>query len=72
MIETIKKDLTTEQKMILIETFHEMYYNTDQDTEEFAVEFYKVVNLLIDGYVPVQLEYLEDFKEAILKLIKEI
>lgn len=72
MIETIKKDLTKEQKMILIETFHEMYYNTDQDTEEFAVEFYKVVNLIIDGYVPVQLEYLEDFKEAILKLIKEV
>ena len=72
MVKTIKKDLTKEQKMILIETFHEMYYNTDQDTEEFAVEFYKVVNLLIDGYVPVQLEYLEDFKEAILKLIKEI
>lgn len=72
MVKTIKKDLTKEQKMILIETFHEMYYNTDQDTEEFAKEFYNVVDLIIQGYVPIQLEFLEDFKYEILELVKEI
>lgn len=72
MIETIKKDLTKEQKMILIEKFHEMYYNTDQDTEEFAKEFYNVVDLIIQGYVPIQLEFLEDFKDEILELVKEM
>lgn len=70
-IVTIKRNLTKEQKILLIETFYKMYYNTDQDTEDFATEFYDIVGLISIGEVPVKLKFLADFQETIFELIKE-
>lgn len=51
----------------LITLFHESYYNTAFDTVAFGKEFYNVVDFLIKGVVPLELEFL-----AVNEILDEI
>lgn len=46
-------------KYNLIKIFHDGYFNTDNDTSKFAVEFYNVVDLLTTGIIPLDLNFLD-------------
>ena len=69
-----KTDLTEHQKFKLIGLIADSYYNTDIDTDEFACEFYGIVNMILNrGYIPLELEYLamEELYEQILDILGE-
>lgn len=59
------------QQFWLINLFHELYANTDQDTVAFGAEFYVVVRNIFEGKVPVQLVYLCDFKADLEQMLKQ-
>jgi len=67
-LKSIKYDMTETKKFELISQFHEWYYNTDQDAEEFGKEFFYVVSDIVNGQIPVKLEYLEDYQEELVEL----
>lgn len=72
--------ITFEEKLSLIEAYHDSYYNTDQDTEIFAQEFFYVVGeILNNNRVPYKIEFLSDYKEILMdrvpkfeKILKKI
>lgn len=64
--EVIYADLNSEEKEILIQLFYEMYFNTEQDVKEFGSEFFFLVGTILSGSIPLKLEYLVGFEEAIL------
>jgi hypothetical protein len=64
-IQAVKLELTTEEKNRMIDALYAAYYNTDQDTQTFAAEFYYVVGMIQDGLVPYYLVYLVDFQELL-------
>lgn len=59
-------DKFNEDKLNIIAFFHSSYYDTDQDTDTFAAEFYVVVDLILSNHFPIKLEYLEDWEEEFL------
>lgn len=63
---TVYAELTVEEKEILIQLFYDLYFNTDQDPEEFGHEFFALVGTILSGSIPMKLEYLTDFEEAII------
>lgn len=63
-------DEDSKEQFWLINLFHELYANTDQDTVAFGAEFYVVVRNIFEGNVPVQLVYLCDFKEPLERMLK--
>lgn len=67
---TAHANLTNEEKEILIQLFYDMYFNTDQDVEDFAPEFFYTVGAILTGAVPLKLEKLSD--EFIQEVIAEI
>lgn len=67
-----KVKLTEHQKFELLTLIANGYYNTDINTDDFACEFYGVVNLILDrGHIPLELEYLaiEEMHEEILNIL---
>lgn len=64
--EVIYADLNSEEKEILIQLFYEMYFNTEQDVKEFGSEFFFLVGTILSGSIPLKLEYLTDFEEAVI------
>lgn len=58
--------LSHEEQVLLIDTFHECYFDTAVEVQDFAVEFQRVVSHILSHYVPVQLEQLVDFQPIIL------
>ena len=59
--------LTSEQKLELISVFYALYYDTAQDTETFAKEFYHLVNSIQRGTLPAELEYLTDWESYVIE-----
>ena len=55
--------LTAEEKIEMIEFYFDCYFNTDQDVEEFASEYYYLTKSIISGQIPCQLEFLTGYKE---------
>ncbi len=64
-------DEDSSQQFWLINLFHELYANTDQDTAAFGAEFYVVVRNIFEGKVPTKLVYLCDFKAELEKMLKQ-
>ena len=65
--------LGKDKKYKLLKLFFDSYYNTDHDTEEFACEYYSVVDLIINkGIIPLELEYLnvDEMQEDIIGILK--
>lgn len=54
-------------KLNTIRDFYRAYYNTDQDIEEFAPEFYYVVGQLLNANVVKDLEKLTDYRGILNK-----
>lgn len=69
---TCHAELTSEEKEILIDAFHGMYFNTGQDSEEFASEFFFLVGAILSGAIPLTLEKLSDFENAVLEEIPRL
>lgn len=69
MLKKLYVGFSKTEQFVLIKTFHEMYFNTDQDMKNFSDEYYEVVNLILNGFLPLELEKLIDFKEIISKQI---
>lgn len=65
-IKTIDLNLSPLDQLDLIGTFHELYFDTATEVEDFAVEFQRVVAHILSNEVPVELEHLVDFQETIL------
>lgn len=63
--------LSDNEKLRLIDTFHECYFDTAQSVETFSVEFQRVVSHILSGDVPVALEFLEDFQERIYDVLDD-
>lgn len=68
----IDADLSGEEKLSLIHGFYDWYYDTDQDLRTFAKEFYIVVQDIFNGYVPVKLEFLDDYTDLLINLIPRL
>ena len=64
--------LSAEDKLNLIMSFHENYYNTNQNVEVFAEEFFTVVEKISNGYVPVKLDYLTDFEDDAIYMCEKL
>lgn len=69
---TVYTDLTVEEKEILIQLFYDLYFNTDQDSEEFGHEFFAIVGTILSGSIPLELEYLVDFEEAMIDSVPRL
>lgn len=65
------KNLLNNKKYKLIKLFHESYYNTNQDTEEFATEFFSVMTKLLDGCIMLEVQYLsvDEIYEQIIEIL---
>jgi hypothetical protein len=59
---------TDKDKLLLITSFHEWYYNTDQNDEVYAEEYYSVVDDIMHNQVPVKLLYLTDYIDLLIDL----
>lgn len=62
------------QKFKLIALITESYYNTNNDTDTFASEYFYVVDMLLNkGYIPLELKYLaiEELHDEIIDILKE-
>lgn len=55
------ESLSGEEKIGLINYYHQCYFDTDQEVEVFAVEFQRVVAHILSDCIPISLSYLEDF-----------
>lgn len=71
MIRSIPLELSSEEKVDIINALYDAYYSTDQNTEDFAVEFYYVTNKVLSGKVPVKLNELVDFEESIIDALSD-
>lgn len=69
---TKNANLTEEEKNTLIKVLYDCYFNTDQDGSEYGEEFYYIVGEIYNGYVPIKLDYLCDFKEIICDAIPRL
>ncbi len=58
--------LTAEEKVEMIEFYFNCYFNTDQDVEEFASEYFYLANSIISGQLPCRLRYLSGYKELLV------
>lgn len=65
-------DLTNEEKVILLNAMFEMYYDTDQDADEFSKEYYYLSSEILKGRIPIKLNYLIDFENRVLDLIPRL
>lgn len=63
--------LSYQDQILLIETFHECYFDTAVPVEDFAVEFQRVVANILSHYVPVELEYLVEFQPIVLERLED-
>ncbi|MCH4200653.1 MAG: hypothetical protein LKF87_14575 [Clostridium tyrobutyricum] len=57
-------DMSDNAKVEFIKFFFYQYYNTDQDVQDFASEFYFIVNEIIDNNLPVTLNNMSDWKNS--------
>lgn len=64
--------LTDGEMLRLIAAFNTMYLNTDQDMEEFSVEFNFVVDSILNNRVPIELTYLSDFIDEVCDIVPRI
>lgn len=69
---TVYANLTDEEKEILIQLFYDLYFNTDKDSEEFGHEFFTLVGTILSGSIPLKLEHLVDFEEAIIDSVPRL
>lgn len=69
---TVYANLTSEEKEILIQLFYDFYFNTDQDPEEFGHEFFALVGTILSGSIPLELEHLVDFEEAMIDSVPRL
>ena len=69
---TVYANLTSEEKEILIQLFYDLYFNLDQDSEEFGHEFFSVVGTILSGSIPLELEYLVDFEESMIDSVPRL
>lgn len=53
--------------------FHNSYYNTNQNTQDFALEFYYLIEALGAGHIPLALEYLavDEIYDDILEILEK-
>lgn len=58
--------MTGTEMLRLIEEIRQGYYNTNQDTDLFAPEFFYIVGEIMNGNAPIELEFL------LLKEMKEV
>lgn len=63
--------LSHQDQVILIEAFHECYFDTAVPVEDFAVEFQRVVSSILSHYVPIELENLIEFQPIILDRLND-
>jgi hypothetical protein len=61
--------LTDSEKLQMIKLLADCYFNTDQDTEKFASEFFYVVHEILQGRAPIKLEFLTDFEDTLATAI---
>lgn len=67
-----REKMSQRQKFELLNLIADGYYDTNINTDDFACEFYSIVNLILDrGHVPLELEYLaiEELNEEILNIL---
>ena len=55
--------LTDKEKVEMIEFYFDCYFNTDQDGEEFAPEYYYLTQKITLGNIPCHLTFLSCYKE---------
>lgn len=55
--------LTAEEKLEFIGFFYETYFDTDQDVEVFAPEFFWLTRTINDGKIPLKLKALSEYRE---------
>lgn len=58
--------LSYQDQIVLIEAFHECYFDTAVPVETFAPEFQRVVSSILSHYIPIELEHLIEFQPIIL------
>ena len=65
-----EKDLANflSDKNDILDYFYECYYNTAQDTADFAEEFYNLYGMIsFENKIPCSLDYLSDWKEGFFR-----
>lgn len=66
--------LTASQKLKLIDLFYYSYFNTNQDVEDFAPEFYNTLGKIMSNSIPLKLKSLdidEDMYDNIKKILED-
>ena len=66
----LQAELSSKDKIAVINYFNECYYDTDQDTDVFAKEFFYVVDSAINGQIRLNPEYLTDFIPGLCDLLE--
>jgi hypothetical protein len=64
-------DITYKEKCDLISFFYDCYYDTNQNTKDFAIEFYYLVNKILNGYIPLKLNNLIEYEEGLIDILSE-
>jgi hypothetical protein len=66
-------DLTSTEKNKLINAFFDMYYNTNQDEEDFTKEYFYLAKEISKGRVPYNLEFLSnEFIDTVIEKIPRL
>lgn len=69
---TINAELTDNEKLLLIELFYDLYFNTNQRTSEFSREFYHLTKDIMKGNIPLQLNNLVDYSDSVIKAVPRL
>lgn len=65
----LQVDINRQEQLLLIGHFYEWYFDTNQNTNVFAKEYYEVVGYILKGYIPVKLEYLDDYIDLLIETV---
>lgn len=67
----LKMDIDKDNTLDIISTFLQAYEDTDQDTEEFALEFEVLTRYLLQGYILFTPQHLTDYVDLLEPMLTE-
>lgn len=68
----IQYPMTMEQKLEIIDFFYDQYYNTNQDVEAFAQEFYFTTGNILLGRIPLDLKKINSYQFGLRKILPDL
>ena len=68
----VQYPMTLEQKYEIIDFFYDQYYNTNQDVETFAQEFYFLTGHILLNRIPLELKKIKHYEYGLRKILPRL